>query len=516
MNLPTPSDWYTALAALDSFYLAIWMIAALLIALYLLIEHAFNLKPPKLGLDWLNHHYFWHLLWTMAFLLRVPRYFTSFWYDETFTGVMARLPLDRFFEALKGDVHPPLHYIIAKASIFLLGDSDFALRFPSLIAGLALIYVMYRLALSITQDERVARLTALLVALLSAMIHYSGEARYPILLALAICTAWLALLEDEPICFVLAGSATGLLHATGVIYTAILLLMALYIGHNHKRLWKSLEWTISIMLVTVLVGCYGVFVITQSSDISNGFWLWAMLPTWHVAEGLVMMPSPELMIPIYLGVVILFIAGSLAMFRFMRTRTIWIALAIFPPLTLFVLGLLWHPVYLPRALLASSIIPLIGWSWLAVHSKRKGLYQLLIAFTVICSLFSYIYQMIQQSDDMTFDKAFAMCNESEYIYTTSTNMSIASLYYHPERSLAFIDGNNQHQELPLKARQAMGFDFMPPEIVFRDLCTVVNWNYYTTQDEIDRIAQLKELYPYTNEYLELDAFGFYEVIHFHD
>jgi hypothetical protein len=346
------------------------------------------------------------------------------------------------------------------------------------------------------------------------MIHYSAEARYPITLALAVCSAWLALLEDEPVWFVITCSSAGLLHATGIIYTAILLLASLYVGHFHKALRGSLQWVISIMIVTVAVGSYGVFTMLQSHDVSNGFWLWAMLPVWHVVESKIMMPSPPIMLVAYTGIVILFVAGGLAMWRINhRSRAIWIALALFVPLSLSVLGLLWHPVYLPRALIASSIIPLIGWSWLALHSQRKALYQWLIAFIVILSVFGYFEQMIK-TDNTTFEDVFAMC-EDDYVYTTSTNMSIASLYYAPKRSLAFIRGNNQHQELSYNARIAMGFTFIAPELVSDDFCAVINWNYYTSHDEMDRIAQLKQR-PHTSEIYELDAFGFYEVIHFHD
>ena len=507
-NLPTATEWYTTLAALDSFYLAIWLIVALLIPMYLFLDHVFQFKFIELNLNWLNHRFFWHILWIVALLLRIPRFFTPFWYDETFTGVMARLPLDKFVIALKGDVHPPLHYLIAMASRFLLGDSDFALRFPSLIAGLALIYVVYRLAFNLIQDEQVARLTSLLMAVLPTMIHYSAEARYPMMLALAVCGAWLAILEDDSAWFVLSAVSTVLLHATGIIYAFVLMIIVIF----KRRM--SLEWLVSQFMVLLVMVIYVGFVLFQSRDVGNGFWLWAMLPSWHIVEGLVMMPSADLMIPVYAGVVILFIAGSLAMIRLNnRTRAIWIALAIFPPVSLFVLGLLWHPVYLPRALIASAIIPVIGWGYLAVHSKRKALYQWLIIFTVILAGFSYFQQMIRQWDDTTFDKAFAMCDGTDIIYTTSTNMSIASLYYYPERSISFVGGNNQHQELSLEARQAIGFDFISPELLNKSICVVVNWNYYTTQEEIERIASLKRYYHFTTDkIISLDAFGFYEVM----
>lgn len=505
----TPEQWYSTLVALEVFYIGLWLLAAMAIAFFLTINQVFSLPSKQIKLSFLDSRFFWQILYITAFILRLPRLFTDFWYDETFTGVMARLPLDNFLIALLGDVHPPLHYLIARLFMAVFGDNEIALRLPSLIAGLLFIFIVYRLAYRLTDDYSVSKLSALLVAVLPTLIHYSGEARYPMLLALAVCTAWLALLEDRKILFSIAACSVALLHATGIVYAGVLLVGAVYVAYRHK----ALKWLISVFVVASVAGLYILAVAVQVSDFSNGFWLWRMSPAWHLVEGVVLMPTPPMMIIIYIAVIILFLSASLAMIRQnKRLRFIWFGLAIFPPVSLFVLGIVWHPVYLPRALIASAVIPLIGWSWLAVHAQKSYIYQSLIGIVVCLSLISYVGDTVDDFKDLTFKDVFAICGDSEYIYTTSTNMSIASEYYAPRRSLAFFDGNNQHQELSFETREAMGFNLAPPEIIASDYCFVVNWNYYTTPQEIAQIENIKRYYPYTSQLYELDAFGIYEII----
>lgn len=508
-NLFTPEQWYNTLAALEFFYIALWILALLLIGFYLIVNQVFSLPSKQIKLSFLDSAFFWPSLYLIAFLLRLPRLFTDFWYDETFTGVMARLPLDKFVSALLGDVHPPLHYLIVRFFIAIFSDNDIVLRLPSLLAGLLFIFVVYRLAYRLTDDKRVARLSASLVAVLPTLIHYSAEARYPMLLALAVCGAWLALLEDRKILFCFAACSVALLHATGIVYAGVLIFGALYMAYQHK----TYQWLVSAFIVACVAGLYVLAVAVQVSDFDNGFWLWKMSPAWHLVQSLVLMPDTSLMIIIYIAIIILFLSASLAMIRQnKKLRSIWFALAIFPPLSLFFLSIVWHPVYLPRALIASAVIPIVGWSWLAVHSQKSYLYQGLIGIVVSLSLFSYAGDIVDNFNDLTFEKVFAMCDESQYIYTTSTNMSIASEYYAPRRSLAFIRGNNQHQELNIEAREAMGFDFSPPQIIASNYCLVVNWNYYTTAQEISEIETIKRHYPHTSQLFELDAFGMYEII----
>jgi mannosyltransferase len=172
------------------------------------------------------------LPWMLIFaaLLRFPTLAAeSLWYDETFTAFVAKLPMANFWPAVRGDVHPPLYYLIEWVNIRLLGSSEFAMRLPSAIFGLIAVYLIYRLTLVIGFERRVALMAGLFIAVFPAMIYYSQEARmYTLLLCCVLGAAWAAM-ERRWAYFGLCCLGAAYSQNLGVFYVAALGLMALFI-----------------------------------------------------------------------------------------------------------------------------------------------------------------------------------------------------------------------------------------------------------------------------------------------
>lgn len=96
--------------------------------------------------------------------------------------------------SIKDDVHPPLYQIILYCVIRTFGDSEFALRLPSAIAGILSIFFIALLGKKLF-SESIALTSASLLAFIWTPIYYSVEARsYSILLLLSI---WQAILFFE-------------------------------------------------------------------------------------------------------------------------------------------------------------------------------------------------------------------------------------------------------------------------------------------------------------------------------
>jgi len=68
--------------------------------------------------------------------------YESIWLDEGYTIRFASYDLERIF-FLK-DTSPPLYYILMHYWIRLFGDSEFSIRFPSLVFAVLAIITMYR------------------------------------------------------------------------------------------------------------------------------------------------------------------------------------------------------------------------------------------------------------------------------------------------------------------------------------------------------------------------------------
>src|SRR6185503_12703607 len=89
----------------------------------------------------------------------------------------ARMPFGQMITRIAaGDLHPPLHHSLVWISIRLFGTSEFAVRLPSLIAGVALVPVLFWVG-RVCFDRRTGWVAATLAAVAPFGVWYSQEAR---------------------------------------------------------------------------------------------------------------------------------------------------------------------------------------------------------------------------------------------------------------------------------------------------------------------------------------------------
>jgi len=126
-----------------------------------------------------------------AFLLRLPYLNQSLWYDELFYTAPA-LNGESLRWVLTQDVHPPLYASILWLWIHVFGDTEVAVRLPSVLCGITSVAVVFALARR-WFDTRVAFLAAGLMALSPAHIWYSQENKTNMLMVLlTACLVWAA------------------------------------------------------------------------------------------------------------------------------------------------------------------------------------------------------------------------------------------------------------------------------------------------------------------------------------
>ena len=82
------------------------------------------------------------LLGTVLRVFKLGR--ESLWLDEVGTVNIAQKSISEMFHYIVHfDVHPPLYYFLLHLWIRLFGDSEFSVRFPSVIFGIATIWLIY-------------------------------------------------------------------------------------------------------------------------------------------------------------------------------------------------------------------------------------------------------------------------------------------------------------------------------------------------------------------------------------
>lgn len=137
----------------------------------------------------------------LALALRVANAWTASLHLDDFHSLHHARAVDlaQFFAVLRQDNHPPLFFLLLRATRAVLGEHEFALRLPALLCGVATVPLVWRLARRL--PSRAARAVAtLLVAGSSLNLELSADLRMYSLLTLAVAgwlDAALDVLEDE-------------------------------------------------------------------------------------------------------------------------------------------------------------------------------------------------------------------------------------------------------------------------------------------------------------------------------
>lgn len=140
----------------------------------------------------------------LGLFLRLINLNQSLWLDEAISVLAARdfsYP-GIIFDFLKIDNHPPLFYLVLKFWGETFGFTDWILRILPVLLGTLVIYFVYRIALKISSNKKIAITAALLLVTSPLLIYYSQEVRMYILITLLAAIQiliFLSILKNEKI-----------------------------------------------------------------------------------------------------------------------------------------------------------------------------------------------------------------------------------------------------------------------------------------------------------------------------
>jgi uncharacterized membrane protein len=146
------------------------------------------------------------------------------WLDEAISIHEAHLSFHDMMASLQvSDRHPPLHYVVLWGVVRTIGDSEFAVRLPSLIAGTLVIPVLYLLGRDL-YDRRTGLIAAAFGAASPLLIWYAQEARmYAFVTLFGLLAVWTqlrAIRNGRPLdwaAYILATSALLWSHYFGLL-----------------------------------------------------------------------------------------------------------------------------------------------------------------------------------------------------------------------------------------------------------------------------------------------------------
>lgn len=223
------------------------------------------------------------VVWTSALVLVAVLFAASIgheplWLDETYSFAMSQHGFVDILRLTAGDVHPPLYYLILRATALLFGDSPVALRLPSLLATLGLLALGAGPVRRIW-GERTSYFYALLVATSPGILCFAQEARMYALATLLVTGAVLygqLVLNEERrsdlVWFGVLTWAAGMTHYFGLVAVGMngLFLLAAATTIKHRRTKPLLA---VIGLAAALYLPWFPSFVRQTTTVSHGFWI---------------------------------------------------------------------------------------------------------------------------------------------------------------------------------------------------------------------------------------------------
>jgi len=207
----------------------------------------------------------------------------SLWLDEGFTVYYARFSfLEILNKMATEENHPPLYYSIIHVWRLIAGESEFAVRLPSVIFGSLSIFMIY-LTGCLMAGREVGILSALILALSRFHIHFSQEARsYALLVFLALLSFYflLKLSINFRRRYILGYIAASFLLMHTHVYALFLVLaqnlycILRYITSAKQRQDLTLKrWIFLQLILLILFIPWLTVLITQFLRVQQGYWM---------------------------------------------------------------------------------------------------------------------------------------------------------------------------------------------------------------------------------------------------
>ena len=207
----------------------------------------------------------------LAGVLRLWQIHESLWVDELHTSWCVQGGFWQVSERAMAGNQSPLYFYLVWGVTRLLGESEFTLRLPSLLAGIALPGMTWLLVRRVWINGEVGKaerehashlwpprewsacLAALLVAIDYVSIFYSTEARPYACLQLMAVVVLLAALnvrfrpsQSSPLWFILSSATLFYFHYTAALYLAGVLAVLLFLAFQRSETYNWASWLLDL------------------------------------------------------------------------------------------------------------------------------------------------------------------------------------------------------------------------------------------------------------------------------
>lgn len=192
----------------------------------------------------------------LSFLLRVYDLGgESIWYDEGASVYGSKESISTIISESNMVPNLVLYYTMLHFWIRLFGDSEFSVRFLSVIFGILSIYVIYKLG-ELIFDTNIGLLSSFILAISSYHIRYSQEARsYSLLVLFVLLSSYylIKVLENKErkyiVGYIISSIAMIYAHGYGIFYLIFQNIYYLVFKRRDIKLWVMIQGIILLFFV---------------------------------------------------------------------------------------------------------------------------------------------------------------------------------------------------------------------------------------------------------------------------
>lgn len=381
---------------------------------------------------------------------------SSFWRDEAFSYLMARLPLHTLLWSTAQDANPPLYYLLLKIWMGIFGTSEVALRSVSLIFFWATIYIVFLILKNIYLLSAKKSLLYLGLFIVNPLLHYYAfEARMYSMIAFLGTLLFYFLLKKQYRYYAFTALAALYTHYFLIVVIASQMIY-IYSSATHKAerslfftlLLKSFVWYIPwlIILICARPPAAGSFWIIASTW-RTFFLLPAIIYTGYDQGSWIVISFMSLISLLVMGIVTLGVTSRWKQ----RNKLHFILIlgwALGIPLVVFLISFL-KPVFLPRYIIFSTVGMLILLILCFEGIKNKYIRYGFIAVMILLSL-RYSSIQIEMRKKAPLKKIFysiqSEMGKNDVLYVTHEYDLQPAQYYLPSKKVYLY--KKTYEELP--------------------------------------------------------------------
>lgn len=394
-------------------------------------------------------------------------------YDDAFSFLLSEKNLQTIVNGTIADTMPPLYYFLLHLFISISRQLWFV-RLLNVILNLSAISILY-LFIKNLFGKNEALIAIFLASISPFQIYHSQELRmYSLLLAgqagYFYSMSKIVISKEPPktifwITAILSGTVAMYSHNLAIVGILISNLL-LFLNFN----WKKIKLFLGIQTAILLLFLPWAFYLPQQiAKVQNAFWT----PIPGVAEIIqsflllfAFAPLPS----IWMMVVLVLIFQILVLFLFWvfrnkdRKLIVIFASAAAIPFLLFIISILFQPVFVPRIFIFSAFLSFGCLGVYVARSWNNGIGKIVLATAVvvsaICLPFYYSFKSFPRSDFLSVSKYLKDENTSNSLILHDNKLSFFPvLVYAPNLNQAYLSDapDSENDTLALESQIALGY-----------------------------------------------------------